>query len=610
MSKEKPILVRIDGDLIDLNLYENKGELVYPGEEGSLEVLRHSASHLLAQAVIELFPNAKYGVGPAIENGFYYDFLVENPFTPEDLNKISKKMKQIVKKNLKIERIEWNKRDAINYFKEKGQDLKVELIEEKVEGDTVSLYKQGDFIDLCRGPHLPSTGFIKNFKLLTVAAAYWKGDEKSHSMQRIYGTAFWTREELDDYLNFLKEAELRDHRRLGKELDLFSIQNEIGPGIILWHPKGSIIRYEIEKYWLEEHLKNDYELLNTPHIAKIDLWKTSGHLDFYHENMFPTIDFDNSSYQLKPMNCPFHISIFKSRNRSYKDLPLRWAELGTVYRYERSGVLHGLMRVRGFTQDDAHIFCTPEQLEGEVEKLLDFTLNMLSTFGFKDVNIYLSTRPDKYVGELENWELATSSLENALKKSGLDYEIDPGEGVFYGPKIDIKIKDVLGRLWQCSTIQIDFNLPERFKIKYIDKDGQIKQPIMIHRALLGSLERFFGVLIENYGGFFPLWLAPVQAIVLTITDKNMPYGEEIFKQMKSKGIRVEIDRRSVGVGKKIRDAEVRKIPYIIIVGDNEEKEKNITYRIHKMGDRGSVDLDKLIVSIKKLIEEKSFNYEI
>jgi len=581
-----------------------------PKESESLEVYRHSCAHLLAQAVTELFPDTQYGIGPAYENGFYYDFITQRPFSPEDIELISKRMKHIVKQNLKIESMEWTKQKAIEYFSSKNQFLKVELINEKVGTNEVSLYKQGDFVDFCKGPHLPSTSYLKYFKLLSVAASLWKGDENNQSMQRIYGVAYPTLEELNEHLKFLKEAKERDHRKLGKSLDLFSIQNDVGAGLVLWHPKGSIIRHEIEQFWTEEHLKNGYELLYTPHIAKIDLWQMSGHLDFYKDNMFTPIEFDNAQYQLRPMNCPFHIVVFKSKNRSYRDMPIKWAELGTVYRYERKGVLHGLMRVRGFTQDDAHIFCTQEQLEHEIKELIDFSLRILGTFGFKDLDIYLSTRPDKYVGELEDWELATAALKNSLDKNNVEYRVDSGEGVFYGPKIDIKVKDVLKRSWQCTTIQVDFNLPKRFNLKYSDNSGKIRQPIMIHRALLGSLERFFGVLIEHYAGFFPLWLSPVQVMVIPITDKNIEYAKIVFNKINENNIRVGLDQRSEGVGKKIRDSELQKIPYIIVVGDKEQKNNNISFRIHKKGDQGSIDLNHFIKGVKKIIMEKGSNYEV
>ncbi|MCK4765618.1 MAG: threonine--tRNA ligase [Candidatus Aminicenantes bacterium] len=611
--KSDVILIKIDGELKDLGAAYPEAAAVEEINSQSIEALdvyRHSCAHLTAQAVTELFPGVQYGIGPAVENGFYYDFLTEEPFTPEDLEKISKKMKFLVKQNIKVEKVIWSKKEAIDYFAGKGQNLKVELISEKVTGDEVSLYRQGDFIDLCVGPHLPFTRYLKDFKLLSVAASYWKGDEKNHSMQRIYGAVFPTAAGLAEHLKLLKEAQARDHRRLGTELDLFSIRNDIGAGLVLWHPKGSMIRYEIEKYWFEEHLRKGYELLNTPHIAKSHLWDTSGHNEFYRENMFTPIEFDNTEYQLKPMNCPFHISIYKARNRSYREFPLRWAELGTVYRYERSGVLHGLMRVRGFTQDDAHIFCTPQELENEIEELIDFSLEMLKTFGFTELDVYLSTRPEKYVGEPEDWEMATAALRTSLEKCNVKYEIDPGEGVFYGPKIDIKVKDVLRRSWQCTTIQIDFNLPKRFNLKYSDDQGQIKQPITIHRAVLGSLERFFGVLIEHYGGFFPTWLAPVQVIVLPVTDRNSEYAQTVQQELVAGGIRAELESRSEGIGKKIRDAEVRKIPFILIVGDNEEKEKNISFRVHKQGDRGKRSLEEFMNGVNKLIAAKGSDYEI
>jgi threonyl-tRNA synthetase len=612
-KKREIVLLKIDGELKDLSYPYSEDEVVEEIDslsEEAAEIYKHSCAHLMAQAVVELFPKVQYGIGPAIENGFYYDFLTEEPFTTEDLEKISKRMRFIIKQNLKIEHKVWDKATALKYFSEKNQHLKVELIKEKVEGNEVSVYKQDGFVDVCRGPHLPKVSFLKHFKLLSVAASYWKGDETSHSMQRIYGTVFPTKDQLEIHLKFLKEAKARDHRKLGKELELFSIENDTGAGLVLWHPKGSIIRYEIEKYWYEEHLKNGYQLVNSPHIANLKLWETSGHNDFYKENMFTPIEFDNSMYQLKPMNCPFHIVIYKSRNRSYREMPIRWAELGTVYRYERSGVLHGLMRVRGFTQDDAHIYCTPNQLEEEVGKLIDFSLKILRGFGFSVLDIYLSTRPEKYVGEIEDWELATKALENSLKRSKVDYEVDSGEGVFYGPKIDIKVKDVLKRSWQCTTIQVDFNLPKRFNLKYTDDDGKIKQPIMIHRAILGSMERFFGVLIEHYSGAFPVWLAPVQVMIIPITDRNLPYAGDVFNQLSNNFIRVELEQRNEAIGKKIRDAELQKIPYIIILGDEEEKNKNISLRIRKKGDQGRMNLDEFMKKLIEKIKKKEINYEI
>lgn len=611
--QNRTFLFRIDGRLTDEIAPESDNKDVKevdPLSPEALPVYRHSAAHLMAQAVMDLFPDTQYGIGPAVEDGFYYDFLTSHPFTPEDVKKISKRMKQLVKQNLKVEHLIWTKQEALDYFREKNQNLKVELINEKVQEDRVSLYKQGEFIDLCRGPHVPETSLLANFKLLSVAAAYWKGDENNPSMQRIYGTVFPTREQLEEYESLLREAKKRDHRKLGQEMDLFSIENEVGAGLVLWHPKGSIMRYEIERYWTEEHLKGGYDLMYTPHIADIDLWHTSGHTDFYRENMFPPIELDNHQIQLKPMNCPFHIVVYKSRNRSYRDLPLRWAELGTVYRNERSGVLHGLMRVRGFTQDDAHIFCTPDQLEDEVQGLIDFSLNILRTFGFTDLDIFLSTRPEKFVGEIRDWDLATSALEKSLQKSGVPFQVDPGEGVFYGPKIDIKIKDVLKRSWQCTTIQVDLNLPREFNLKYSDDQGTIRQPIMIHRALLGSLERFYGVLIEHYGGFFPLWLAPVQVVVIPITDRNAEYARLIHEELMENRIRSSLDQRSEGVGRKIRDAEMQKVPLMIIVGDEEQKSKNISFRIHKKGDQGKMNLIEFIGKVSDMIKNKDLHHEV
>jgi len=593
------------GDRTDGNLREPIGS----GAPEALTVYRHSCSHLLAQAVLQLFPDVQYGIGPAIDDGFYYDFLTPTPFTPEDLQKISKKMAELVRKNLPIERLIWNRKAAVDYFTSKGQTLKLELIDEKVEGDEISVYKQGDFIDLCRGPHLPSTSHLKHFKLLSIAAAYWKGDEHSHSLQRIYGTVFPNAEQLDAYMAFLKEAHERDHRRLGKALDLFSVHEEAGAGLIYWHPMGARIRYLIEEYWKKRHYQGGYELLYTPHIGREWLWQTSGHLDFYKEGMYSPMDIDGLNYYLKPMNCPFHIMVYKSTLRSYRELPLRWAELGTVYRYERSGTLHGLLRVRGFTQDDAHIICTPEQIDAEILRVLDFSLDLLKSFGFADVKIELSVRDPqnkvKYAGADSMWETAESSLVAALTTRGVSYERKEGEAVFYGPKIDIKIKDALNRYWQCTTIQFDFNEPERFDMKYIGTDGSAHRPFMVHRALLGSMERFFGVLIEHYGGFFPMWLAPVQVIVLPVGEDHLAYAETVGETLRRADIRVEIERRNEGIGKKIREAEMRKIPFMLIVGEQEADEGNISLRIHKRGDQGKFTLDHLIDRIHKLNKDKN-----
>ncbi|MBX6423569.1 threonine--tRNA ligase [Thermosulfurimonas sp. F29] len=601
----RPIAIRLGGELLDLHSPLNReGEVepVFPEDPEALPVLRHTAAHVLAQAVKELFPEARLGIGPATEEGFYYDFEVPRPFTEEDLEAIEKKMKQIVKRCYPLRREELSKEEAERLFSERGETYKVELIREIPE-DRVSVYRQGDFVDLCRGPHLPHTGMVKAFKLLSVAGAYWRGDERNPQLQRIYGTAFFDKEALKAYLERLEEAKRRDHRKLGRELELFSIEEEVGPGLILWHPKGAIVRKEIEDFWREEHLRRGYQLVYTPHIALRDLWKVSGHLDFYAENMFAPMEIDERAYQLKPMNCPFHILIYKSRKRSYREFPIRYCELGTVYRYERSGVLHGLLRVRGFTQDDAHIFCREDQLEEEIFRVLDLVVYFLSVFGFEEYQIYLSTRPEKYVGSEEIWEKAEGALAAALEKKGLSYEIDPGEGVFYGPKIDLKIRDVLGRFWQCSTIQVDFNIPERFDLSYIGPDNRPHRPIMIHRALLGSLERFFGVLIEHYAGAFPVWLAPVQAVVLTVADRHLPFAEEVQRELSRAGIRAELDARGERLGFKIREAQVKKIPYMVIIGDKEVEGRRLTVRTRK-GENLELGLEEFCARVRREIAEK------
>jgi len=577
-----------------------------PEDPEALEILRHTAAHVLAQAVKELFPEAKLGIGPATEQGFYYDFDYERSFTPEDLKEIEKRMKKIVKKRIPLRREELTKEEALKLFEERNEPYKLELIRE-IPGETVSIYRQGDFVDLCRGPHLPHTGWVKAFKLLSVAGAYWRGDEKNPMLWRIYGTAFFKKDDLKAYLERLEEAKRRDHRRLGKDLELFSIEEEVGPGLILWHPKGALVRKIIEDFWKEEHLKRGYELVVTPHIARRHLWQISGHLDFYAENMFAPMKIDEVEYQLKPMNCPFHILIYKSRRRSYRELPIRWCELGTVYRYERSGVLHGLMRVRGFTQDDAHIFCREDQLEEEIFRCLDLTVYFLSTFGFDEYQIFLSTRPEKYVGSEEIWEKAEGALRKALEDKGLSYEIDPGEGVFYGPKIDIKIKDVLGRFWQCSTIQVDFNIPERFDITYIGEDNRPHRPIMIHRALLGSLERFFGVLIEHYAGAFPVWLAPIQAVIITVADRHIPFGERVFERLRGANLRVKTDFRNEKLGFKIREAQLQKIPYMIIIGDKEVENEALTVRTRKGENLPLMSIEDFIAKLQEEISAKVLN---
>ncbi len=588
--------VSVNGAPMDLTtrLTENVSlePITFASPDGK-EIYRHSSTHIMAQAVKDVFPSANITIGPAIEDGFFYDFAFERPFTPEDLEKIEERAHEIMRADLPITRLEMSKEDAIRFFEKKKEAFKVEIIQQ-IEDDRVSLYQQGDFVDLCRGPHVGSTGQVKALKLLTSAGAYWRGDERNPMLQRIYGTSFPSQAELDAHLAKLEEIKRRDHRKLGKELDLFSVQDETGPGLILWHPKGALIRLLIENFWREQHVKAGYEMVYSPHVARLDLWKTSGHVDYYRENMFAPMTVEASEYQLKPMNCPFHIMVYKTHLRSYRDLPIRYGELGTVYRYERSGVLHGLMRVRGFTQDDAHIFCRPDQIESEVRQVLDFTMFVLRRFGFTEFELYLSTRPEKAVGALEKWEQATQALESALKRGGFSYEIDPGEGVFYGPKIDLKIRDALGRAWQCSTVQIDFNNPERFGLTYVGEDGKTHQPIMIHRALLGSIERFFGILIEHYAGAFPTWLAPVQITVLPITDKQAEYAARVRKQLQAAGFRVEVDARKEKIGMKIREAEKGKVPYMLVVGNRESQANQVSVRKRGEGDLGAMTIQEVI----------------
>jgi threonyl-tRNA synthetase len=566
------------------------------GENEGLDIYRHSTAHIMAQAVLALFKDVLPTIGPTIENGFYYDFDTGRPFTPEDLEAIEKKMQEIIKENLPFSREEIFKKDALKLFKE--NKYKQELINEIPE-ESVSVYRQTGFVDLCRGPHLPTTGYVKAFKLTGIAGAYWRGDETNKMLQRIYGTAFPQNKALKDYLLRIEEAKKRDHRKLGRELDLFSTSDDIGAGLILWHPRGSVIRGIIEDFWRKEHVKHGYSIIYTPHVAKLDLWKRSGHWDFYRENLYSPMDVEGQDYIVKPMNCPFHISIYKNRLRSYRDLPIRYAELGTVYRYERSGVIHGLLRVRGFTQDDAHILITPSQLSSEIKGVLKFTLYILRSFGFNEFDIYLSTRPEKYVGSLENWDKAEAALKDSLEAEGLGYSIDPGEGVFYGPKIDIKIKDVLGRAWQCSTVQVDFNIPERLDIEYRDERGEAARPIMLHRALMGSLERFFGCLVEHYGGAFPVWLAPVQASILTITDRNVGYAEGLLEKFKNAGLRVECDTRNEKLGFKIREARLSKVPYMLVVGDKEEDEGLVAPRSREKGAMPLMKADEFIRLLEK-----------
>jgi threonyl-tRNA synthetase len=594
------LAVRINGVPKDLDTVLTEDVVLEPltfASPDGKEIYRHSSTHIMAQAVKEVFPSAQLTIGPAIEDGFYYDFAFERPFTPEDLEKIEARACKIIKADRPFKRMEMPRQQAVQFFRERREHYKAEIIE-SLEDETVSLYSQGEFIDLCRGPHLPATGRVGALKLLSSAGAYWRGDERNPMLQRIYGTSFPTQAELDAHLAKLEEIKRRDHRRLGKELDLITMQDEIGPGLVLWHPKGALVRLLIENFWREQHLQQGYELVYSPHVARLDLWKTSGHVDYYRDNMFATMKVEASEYQLKPMNCPFHIMIYKAHLRSYRDLPIRYGELGTVYRYERTGVLHGLLRVRGFTQDDAHLFCRPDQIESEVGRVLDFTFFVLRTFGFSEFEVYLSTRPEKAVGAPEHWEQATGALEAALKGRGVACQIDPGEGVFYGPKIDIKIKDVLGRAWQCSTVQIDFNNPQRFGLTYAGEDGRAHQPIMIHRALMGSIERFFGILIEHYAGAFPTWLAPVQATVLCITDKQRDYAEGVAARLKAAGFRAEADVRNEKVGFKIREAEKAKIPYMIVVGDRELQAGTVSVRGRSGASLGSMPVPAVVDLIR------------
>jgi threonyl-tRNA synthetase len=558
----------------------------------------------MAHAVKTLFPDAKLAIGPATDEGFYYDFDVERTFTPEDLSLIEKKMSEIIQQNNPFVRRVVSRQEAIALFQEKGELYKVELLQE-IPDDDVSLYEEGGFVDLCRGPHIETTGQVTAFKLLSIAGAYWRGNEKNKMLQRIYGTSFTDKKALKDYLDFLEEVKKRDHRKLGKDLDLFSTSDEIGAGLIVWHPNGALIRRAIEDFWLKEHYKAGYKVLYSPHIAKLNLWATSGHLDFYRENMYSPMEIEGIDYEIKPMNCPFHIHVYKHALRSYKELPIRYAELGTVYRYERSGVLHGLLRVRGFTQDDAHIFCREDQIEDEILKVLDFTLFILKTFGFDRYDIYLSTRPDKYVGTPEHWERSTNALKKALEIKGLIYDIDPGEGVFYGPKIDIKVKDSLNRQWQCSTIQVDFNNPERFAMMYRGSDGKEHRPIMIHRALMGSLERFFGILIEHYAGSFPVWLTPVQVKILTIAERHADYAISISETLKKEEIRTELDIENEKIGYKIRNATLMKVPYLVIIGDKEVSENTVTVRKRSGENIGPFTVTELLGILKEKITTKT-----
>jgi threonyl-tRNA synthetase len=560
------------------------------GNIDNMEKIRHSAAHILAAAVKKLYPKTKLGIGPAIDNGFYYDFG-DLKISDSDLAKIEKEMKENIRQDIKFKKKKITKAEAKKLFKE--EPYKLDLLKDLKD---ITIYESGDFVDLCAGPHVKSSKEINAdaFKLTKTAGAYWRGDEKNKMLTRIYGLAFATKKELADYLKMMEEAEKRDHRKLGQQLELFLLDEEVGQGLPIWLPNGALIRKIIEDHLYKELSSEDYKWLYTPHIGNLELWKTSGHWNFYKENLYSPIDIDEEKYLLKPMNCPFHLKVYNSKIRSYKDLPLKFAEFGTVYRYERSGTLHGLTRVRGFTQDDAHIVCTPEQMPSELEKLVKHGLKILSDFGFKEYTIYLSTRPEKYAGSDKNWNIATKTLKQVLSKLGLKYEIDEGGGVFYGPKIDIKIKDSLGREWQCTTIQFDFNLPERFGIKYIDNKGKEKEPFMIHRALLGSMERFFGVLIEHYAGAFPFWLSPVQVEVIPIGENHLRYAEEIAESLKEKNIRAELNKDNETLGKRIREGEMQKIPYLIVVGDKEIKDKTIRVRERSKGDIGEMKLNEFL----------------
>lgn len=600
----KSLAVRVDGRLTDLSAKIPEGDhVMFPVDFSSpegIELFRHSTSHLLAAAVKELYPETLVTIGPAIQDGFYYDFDRAQPFTPSDLEAIEKRMQEIVARKTPFVRSELSKQDAVLLFQKLGESYKLELLA-AIPEDTVSVYALGDFVDLCRGPHVPHSGVLKAFKLLSVAGAYWRGDERNKMLQRIYGTSFDKLQTLTDHLARLEEAKRRDHRRLGKELDLFSLHEDAGAGLVYWHPKGALIRHLMESFWKEEHLRHGYDLLYSPHIGKAHLWETSGHLSFYKENMYSPMQIDGQDYYLKPMNCPFHIKIYNTTMHSYRELPLRWAELGTVYRFEKSGVLHGLFRVRGFTQDDAHIFCRRDQLEKELEDVIRFILYILKTFGFTEYEVFLSTKPKEgTVGSPESWEEATRALRKALEACELAYGVDEGGGAFYGPKVDIKIKDSLNRTWQCSTVQVDFNLPERFDVHYTGEDGKEHRAIMIHRALMGSLERFFGVLVEHYGGAFPVWLSPVQARVLTIADRHQEYARAVTAQLKTAGVRADADLRGDKINAKVRDAQLEKIPYMLVVGDREQETQQVSLRLRTGETQNGLD----VKAVADLILEK------
>jgi threonyl-tRNA synthetase len=601
--------------LVDLTtpLHEDTSvQLLTEKDADALKVVRHSAAHVMATAVLELFPETKLGHGPATDAGFFYDFYRPTPFTPEDLKAIEAKMAEVVARNEPFVR-EWEPRDqSLDRFKAGNDFMKAHFVERFTKpGEQISFYRNGAFEDFCRGPHVPSTGRVKAYKVTNLAGAYWLGDEKNPQLQRIYGTAFFSSKEMEQHFARLEEAAKRDHRVLGKQLDLFSIQEVAGPGLIFWHPKGAMVRKIMEEWMRDECLRRGYELVFTPHVARRDLWQISGHEGFYSQNMFTPMELDDADYRLKPMNCPFHILIYKNTPKSYRDLPVRYAELGNVYRYERSGTMHGLLRVRGFTQDDAHIFCSPAQIEDEVVACIEFAERVLTVFGFKDFQVELSTWDPKdrksYTGSDENWALAIGSLERALGRKGIPYKTVRGEAAFYGPKIDIKLVDVLGRLWQLSTVQFDFNMPARFEMEYVGEDGERHQPVMVHRALFGSVERFFGVLIEHYAGAFPLWLAPVQVGIVPISERHLPYAEKIQTTLQNAGLRVEVDQRNEKMGAKIRDFTLQKLPYILVVGDKEAETGAVSLRIRGEGDKGSMPLEEFVSRAKSFVESKSMS---
>ena len=597
----------VDGELRDMTYQpkkDSKIEVIREDSKYGLDLIRHTAAHVLAEAVQGVYPDTKVTIGPVIENGFYYDFSTDRTFSEDDLVLFEKRMSEIIKNKKVMTRKLIGKKDAISQFKKMGENFKEEIINDLEEDEEISLYYQGDWFDLCRGPHAPNTSYVKAFKLLSVAGSYWRGDEKRESLQRIYGTAFFNKKDLKKHLLVIEEAKKRDHRKLGKELNLFSITDDVGPGLVLWHPNGATVRNIIENYWRDEHISAGYKIVYTPHLAKADIWETSGHSEFYKENMFSEIEIDKNRYQTKPMNCPFHIMIYKSELRSYKDLPVKLAEIGTVYRYERSGVLHGLFRARGFTQDDAHIFCTLDQIESEVNDVIDLTTKFLEAFGFKDYEIFISTRPEKFVGSEGDWTDATNGLKAALTSKSLEFTIDEGGGAFYGPKIDLKIKDVLGRSWQCSTVQVDFNLPKRFDLNYISRNNDRLQPVMIHRAIFGSFERFFGILVEHYAGAFPVWLAPVQIKVLTVSEEQFDYSTKLVEDLRKIKLRAEVDVRNEKLGLKIREAEISKIPYIVTIGKSEMENGTVSVRKYGGEQIGEIELANFVSIINGEIQQE------